>query len=140
VRPDFPRGESPTQRRIRAITYVRFGDDVPAVRWRAQLTCAAAGYPAEILTFRIQLRFRRASRSEDSSPSKWAGARAKEVGSIPSKVFTLTTAYKISSIALSTKGTTPQREHTWNSAVAVPNLYFETWDASCIVATTAASR
>ena len=41
---------------------------------------------------------------------------------MPSNVFTLTTAYRWSSIALVTKGTAPQREQTKKSAVAVPNL------------------
>ena len=63
-------------------------------------------------TDRIQLRTRRSSRLPVSSPSKLAGARTKEEGSSPSKVLTLTTAYKWLSIALVTKGTAPQEEHT----------------------------
>lgn len=74
--------------------------------------CPSGAQAPEMRTVRIQLRFRRSRRFGLSSPSKSAALRFNEDASMPCNVFTLTTAYRRSSIALVTKGTAPQRAHT----------------------------
>src|SRR5207302_6260643 len=69
---------------------------------------------------------RRARRASSLSPSNVIGARRTSAGSTPSNALTLTTAYSRPSMRLVTTGTMPHAEQIWNSAVLVPNAYFDT--------------
>src|SRR5262249_33182066 len=77
-------------------------------------------------TSAIQLCLRRLRRACSFSPSKVAGARRSSAGSTFSNALTLTTAKRRPSIRLVTTGTTPHAVHTCNSAVFVPNAFFDT--------------
>ena len=90
-------------------------------------------------TFGIHVLFLRARRDSSVSPSKSEIAWVKHKGSVLSNVLTLTTAKRWSLIRLVANGTTPQREHTKNSAVPVANLYFEISASSVMTAFRVAS-
>jgi hypothetical protein len=69
----------------------------------------------------VQLRRRRASRFSKVSPSKSVAVSTSCDRSTPSKVLTLTTAYRVPSIIQVAIGNTPQVKQMWNCAVFVPN-------------------